>query len=263
MEYLKKFYKYRNLLSELVKRDIKIKYRRSVLGYLWSVLNPLLMMVVMSVVFSYMFRFDIENYTIYLLTGQLIYNFYADATNMSMSSIIWSGGLIGKVYIPKYILPLAKTLSSFVNMMFSLIALIIMLVITKTPITPVIFMFPIPLFYLLLICIGMGLILSVLAVYFRDIIHLYGVFLVALTYLTPIFYPISAIPDYALNILKMNPLFYILNMFRDIVMHGTIPSLQDNLTCFVWGFVLIVVGLYIFRKKQDDFVLYMKKRGKF
>lgn len=257
MEYLKKFYKYRNLLSELVKRDIKIKYRRSVLGYLWSVLNPLLMMVVMSVVFSYMFRFDIENYTIYLLTGQLIYNFYADATNMSMSSIIWSGGLIGKVYIPKYILPLAKTLSSFVNMMFSLIALIIMLVITKTPITPVIFMFPIPLFYLLLICIGMGLILSVLAVYFRDIIHLYGVFLVALTYLTPIFYPISAIPDYALNILKMNPLFYILNMFRDIVMHGTIPSLQDNLTCFVWGFVLIVVGLYIFRKKQDDFVLYM------
>ncbi|MGP1411555.1 MAG: ABC transporter permease [Peptoanaerobacter stomatis] len=257
MEYLKKFYKYRNLLSELVKRDIKIKYRRSILGYLWSVLNPLLMMVVMSIVFSYMFRFDIENYTIYLLTGQLVYNFYSDATNMSMSSIIWSGGLIGKVYIPKYILPLARTLSSFVNMMFSLIALILMLIITKTPITPVIFIFPLPLFYLLLICVGMGLILSVLAVYFRDIVHLYGVFLVALTYLTPIFYPISAIPNYALNILKMNPLFYILNMFRNIIMYGNIPSLQDNFVCFAWGFVLIVIGLYIFRKKQDDFILYM------
>ena len=257
MEYLKKFYKYRNLLSELVKRDIKIKYRRSILGYLWSVLNPLLLMVVMSIVFSYMFRFDIENYTIYLLTGQLIYNFYSDATNMSMSSIIWSGGLIGKVYIPKYILPLARTLSSFVNMMFSLIALILMLIITKTPVTPAIFMFPVPLFYLLLICIGMGLILSVLAVYFRDIVHLYGVFLVALTYLTPIFYPISAVPKYALNILKMNPLFYVLNMFRNIIMYGNIPSLQDNFVCFAWGFILIVIGLYIFRKKQDDFVLYM------
>lgn len=257
MEYLRKFYKYRNLLSELVKRDIKIKYRRSILGYLWSVLNPLLMMVVMSIVFSYMFRFDIENYTIYLLTGQLVYNFYSDATNMSMSSIIWSGGLIGKVYIPKYILPLSRTLSSFVNMMFSLIALILMLIITKTPITPIIFMFPLPLFYLLLICIGMGLILSVLAVYFRDIVHLYGVFLVALTYLTPIFYPVSAIPEYALIILKMNPLFYILKMFRNIVMYGVIPSLQDNFTCFAWGVILISIGLYIFKKKQDDFVLYM------
>ena len=118
-------------------------------------------------------------------------------------------------------------------------------------------MFPVPLFYLLLICIGMGLILSVLAVYFRDIVHLYGVFLVALTYLTPIFYPISAVPKYALNILKMNPLFYVLNMFRNIIMYGNIPSLQDNFVCFAWGFILIVIGLYIFRKKQDDFVLYM------
>lgn len=181
MEYLKKFYKYRNLLSELVKRDIQAFY----FGMFMERIKP------------------------------------------------------------------------FLLMMFSLIALALMLIITKIPITLVIFIFPLPLFYLLLICVGMGLILSVLAVYFRDIVYLYGVFLVALTYLTPIFYPILAIPNYALNILKMNTLFYILNMFRNITMYGNIPSLQDNFVFFVWGFVLIVIGLYIFRKKQDDFVLYM------
>lgn len=257
MDYLKKFYKYRNLLTELVKRDIKIKYRRSVLGYLWSVLNPLLMMIVMSIVFSYMFRFDIENYTIYLLTGQLIYNFYSEATNMAMSSIIWSGNLISKVYIPKYILPVSKVLSSFVNLLFSLIALILMLFITKLQITPIFFLFSLPLMYLLFLCIGIGLILSVSAVYFRDTVHLYGVFLVALNYLTPIFYPVSALPEHAVKILHLNPLYYIVGMFRNIVMYGKIPTIYDNVICFSWGFLFTAIGLYIFKKHQDNFILYI------
>ena len=187
MEYLKTFWKYKGLLYELVIRDIKTKYRRSALGYAWSILNPLLMMLVISLVFSYMFRFNIENYSIYLLAGQLVYNFYSEATSFAMNSIIGSGSLIKKVHLPKYIFPISRVLSSFVNLLFSLVAILIMLAITKTQITPVIFLFPLPLFYALLLCIGVGLIISVLAVYFRDMVHLYGVFLTALVYLTPIF----------------------------------------------------------------------------
>ena len=257
MEYLKKFWKYKGLLKELVSRDLKVKYRRSALGYVWSVLNPLLMMIVISIVFSHMFRFDIENYTIYLLTGQLIYNFFSESTNLSMTSILWSGGLIRKVYLPKYIFPLSRTLSAFVNLLFSLVAIVIMLVITQTKITPVILLFPLPLFYLLLICIGIGLILSVVAVYFRDMLHLYGVFLTALTYLTPIFYPVKALPEYAVTILKFNPLFHIVNMFRDIVLYGNIPTFRANAICLGMGIIFLGLGLIIFKKKQDNFVMFL------
>jgi len=257
MEYLKTFWKYKELLKELVSRDLKVKYRRSALGYIWSVLNPLLMMIVISVVFSHMFRFDIENYTIYLLTGQLIYNFFSEATNLSMTSILWSGSLIRKVHLPKYIFPLSRTLSAFVNLLFSLAAIIIMLIITQTKITPVILLFPLPLFYLLLLCIGIGLILSVVAVYFRDMLHLYSVFLTALMYLTPIFYPVSSLPDYAVNILHFNPLFHIVNMFRDIVLYGNVPTLRANIICLSMGIISIVIGLLIFKKKQDDFVMFL------
>lgn len=255
--YIDKFVKYKTLLIELVSRDVKVKYRRSLLGYVWSILNPLLMMVVITTVFSYMFRFDIENYPVYLLTGQLIYNFFSESTNFAMNSIISAGSLIKKVYLPKYIFPLSRTLSSFVNLLFSLVALLIILVITKTPITPVIFLFPLPLIYTLLFCIGTGLILSVLAVYFRDTVYLYGIFLTALMYLTPIFYPMNALPDNVINIIELNPLYHIVTMFRTIILEGQFPTLQDNLICLSFGIVSILIGLFIFKKKQDDFIMYL------
>lgn len=255
--YFEKFWKYKGLLIELVLRDIKIKYRRSVLGYIWSVLNPLLMMAVIATVFSYMFRFDISNFPIYLLTGQLIYNFFSEATNFAMTSIIYSGSLIKKVYLPKYIFPLSRTLSSFTNLLFSLVAILIMLIVTRTPITPVIFLFPLPLLYALFFSIGIGMIISVIAVYFRDMLHLYGIFLTALMYLTPIFYPISALPKFAISIVELNPLYHIIEVFRDIVLYGRFPTFQDNLICFSYGALTMIVGLLVFKKKQDNFVLYL------
>lgn len=256
-EWLFSFFRYQDLLKELVVRDIKVKYRRSVLGYIWSVLNPLLMMVVISTVFSHMFRFDIENYPVYLLTGQLVYNFYSESTNFAMTSIINGGSLIKKVYLPKYIFPLSRVLSSFVNLLFSLTALIIILVATKAQITPAFFLFPLPLIYLLLLCIGVGLIMSVVTVFFRDMLHLYGVFLTALMYMTPIFYPVSAMSDEVVKILKLNPLFHIVGMFRKIVMDGQFPTLRENIVCLAFSVVFILIGLVVFKKKQDNFVLYL------
>ena len=256
-QYVKNFWKYRELLKELVVRDIKVKYRKSVLGYIWSILNPLLMMIVISSVFSYMFRNQIDNYPVYLIAGQTIYNFFSEATNMSMKSIINSGALLKKVYFPRYIFPISRVMSSFVNLLFSLVAILIILIFTRTQITPLIFLFPLPLLYIAIIATGVGLILSVLATFFRDIIHLYGVFLTALMYGTPIFYPIASLPKEIAMIVKLNPLYHVVTMFRNILLYGNIPTLKDNLICLTYGLVLLFIGLLVFKKNQHRLVMYV------
>lgn len=254
-EYWMTFWKYKELLKELVRRDLKVKYRRSVLGYIWSILNPLLMMIVIAIFFSFMFRFQIENYPVYLICGQVIYNFYSDATRQSMNSILHGGALIKKVKLPKYIFPMARTVSSFVNMLFSLVAVVLVMAITRAPISPTVLLFSLPLIYLFFISMGVGMILSVLVVYFRDIEHLYGVFLLALMYASPIFYPPSALPPSAMIIIKFNPLYHIMVMFRDVMYYGVVPSLRDNIVCLAFAVLSIGLGLIFFKKYQDNLVL--------
>jgi len=254
---LKILFKYKDLLYTLVSRDMKTRYRRSFLGYLWSVLNPLLMMAVLTLVFSYMFSSTIPNFPIYLLCGQAIFGFFSESTNMSMSSLTASGGLIKKVYLPKFIFPLSRTLSCFVNFGFSLIAMIIVLIVTRTPVNAALLFFPILLFYLFLFTLGVGLIMSVIAVFFRDIVPLYSVILAAWTYLTPIFYPVSILPPFAINLMTFNPLYHYVEFFRYIVLYGTIPSLAENLICLFMGVIALTIGLLIFRKHQNKFILYI------
>lgn len=252
------FLKYRFLLFDLISRDIKVKYRRSVLGILWSVLNPLLMMLVISAVFSKLLRFDIPFFPIYYLTGSVIFNFYSESTSMAMQSIISSAALMKKVYIPKYIFPLEKCLFAFVNLLFSLIAVIIMLFILGKPISWTILLFPVPLIYTLIFSIGIGLILSSLSVFFRDIIHLYSVFTIALMYLTPVIYKAEMITsDFIKTILYLNPLTYYVTYFRNLVYDGILPTLNDNLICLGAGLVALLIGMLFFKAKQDKFILYI------
>ena len=251
------FWRYKWLLYELVLRDLKIKYRSSVLGYLWSLLNPLMMMTVLTIVFSTLFRFDIPNYPVYLLSGQLIYSFFSEATNMSMSSIINSASLIKKVYIPKYIFPVSRVLSSFVTLLLSLLAMVIVMVVTQVKFNWVILFFPIPLIYILVFSIGMGLLLSVLAVYFRDVIHLYSVLLSAWMYLTPIMYPINMVPDYVKRFIFWNPMYYFVEIFRQIVLYGEWPSLEMHLICLGFALLALVTGLFVFYKNQKNFILHV------
>lgn len=257
MEYIKNFLRYRGLVAELVSRDIKVKYRRSFLGYIWTVLSPLLMMMVITIVFSYVFRYEIENYTVYLLSGQLVFNFFSEATTNAMSSIINSRSLISKVHVPKYVFPLSRVISAFVNLIFSLAAILIMLIITRATIYPTIFLFPLPLIYLFMVALGIGLILSVLTVFFRDVLHIYSVVTTALMYFTPIFYPVSILPEYAMNIMKFNPLYHIVEMFRSYVMYGELVSIEEHLICITFGLGFTLLGLLIFKKKQDDFLMYI------
>lgn len=249
--------RYRWLLQELIVRDLKVKYRRSFLGYLWSLLNPLLLMVVLTIVFSQMFRFAIPNFPVYLLAGQLIFGFYSEATNMAMNSILGSAALIKKIYLPKYIFPVSRILSSFTTMSFSLVALFIVMFATKSGVHITIVLLPVVLFYVLVFTTGMGLILSVLVVYFRDIRYLYGVFLTALNYLTPIFYPVSILPQWLQDVLVLNPLYNYVEMFRKIVLYGVWPSSVEHMICFGIAFITLVLGLLIFKKYQRNFILFI------
>lgn len=251
------FRHYRPLINELIVRDLKVKYRRSFLGYVWSLLNPLLMMAVMTVVFSYMFRFDIPNFPLYLICGQTLWNFFNESTNMSMYSVLQNAALIKKVYIPKFIFPISRVLSSFVTMSFSLAAIILVMLFTKAPFHWTILLIPIPLFLLLLFSIGVGMVLSSLSVYFRDITHLYGVVTLAWMYLTPIFYPVSALPAEVATLIYANPMYYYITFFREVVMYGTIPNAPVWFWSIGCSLAALCAGCVIFRKLQRNFILYI------
>lgn len=250
-------YKYKNLINELVNRDIKKKYRRSILGILWSMLNPLLMMLITAMVFSNLFRFEIKNFALYLLTGQIIFTFYAEATNFAMGSILENGHLIKKVYVPKYLFPLSRVTSSAVNLLFTLPAMLAIILVTGQTISFKILFCIIPLVLLFIFCLGMGLFLSALAVYFRDMFHLYGVALTALNYATPIFYPENIIPVQYQWIVHCNPIYYYLKMFREVVYSNQIPDINLIIICFFISIIALIIGGYFFNKKQNNFILYI------
>ena len=251
------FIKYYDLLIALLLRDIKIKYKRSILGFAWSILNPLLMMIVMSIVFSTIFKTDIKNFPIYLITGQVIFSFFSEATNTAMTSIIINGGLIKKVYIPKYIFALSKVMFSFTNMLFSLVAVVIVAIATKLPITPAILLFPLPLIYVFIFSLGVGLLLASYAVFFRDLLHLYGILLLIWTYLTPIFYPITILPENVKKVIMFNPMFVYIDNFREIILYGKVPSLSSNLLCICYSLIALLLGTLAFRKTKDKFIFYI------
>ena len=242
------FSKYRPLIRELVTRDLKVKYRRSFLGYVWSILNPLLMMLLQTLVFSYMFRFQIENFPLYLICGNTLFNFFNESTNMGMGSVLGNSSLIKKVYVPKFIFPISRVVSSFVNLLFSLAAIILVMLITRSPFHLTILLVWAPLVLLFLFTCGIALLLSALAVYFRDLQYLYGIVTMAWMYATPLFYPISALPPFMVAIVKLNPLYHYINCMRCLVMYGTVPGPNTWFACIVCAVGMMVVGLAAFRK---------------
>lgn len=240
---------------ELVARDIKIKYRRSVLGVLWTVLNPLFMMVILSIVFSNLFRFDIENYPVYILSGQVIYNFYNESTSSAMSAMLDNAALLKKVYIPKYLFVMSRIMSSIINVLASHCALLIVMIVTGVELSWTVILFPIPVFLLVIFCFGLGLILATVAVKFRDIIHLYGVFTTGLMYLTPVIYALSLLPSWLYKVVRANPITNYLMIYRDVMLNGTVPDPEHVLIGLAEGVIVLVIGLVVFARKQDSFIL--------
>lgn len=245
------------VLSSLVTRDFKLKYRRSVLGILWSVLNPLLMMIVLACVFSYMFRFQIEHYAVYLILGQTLFSMMTDSTSAAMTSIIEASPLIKKVRIEKMVFPIEKVLFACLNFLFSLVAVAAVMLFYQIAPTFNLLLLPVLLIFVILFCSGLGLLLAALAVFFRDIIHLWGVLTMAWMYATPIIYPMDLLPDFMQRLEVFNPMYHYVTYFRDITMYGTTPSLETNLICLGMAVITFAIGLAVFRKTEKKFILFV------
>ena len=251
------FTRYRFLMKQLVARDFKTKYKRSVLGILWSFLNPFLTMAVQYLVFSTLFRSNIPNYGLYLLIGIVCFSFFSESTTMTLSSIVWNAQLITKVYVPKYIYPVTRVMSSAVNFLLSLVPLFLVVLITRTPIRISFLLLPIGIVSLFALCLGVGLLLAASMVFFRDTQFLWSVLSMLWMYATPVFYPESIIPTKFLPLFKCNPLYHIIRFIRVVLMDGISPEPKAYGLMLVASFVPLALGLWVFKKTQDDFIFYL------
>lgn len=252
------------ILKQLVGKDFKLKYRRSVLGVLWSVLNPLLMMIVMSAVFSSFFASlrgaNIVNYPLYLILGNITFGLMNDATSSSLTSIIGSASLLKKVKIHRFVFPVQKVLFALVNFFFSLIAVAVVMLWYRIMPTVHLLWLPVALLLLMLFCMGVGLALSALSVFFRDVIHLWSVVMTAWTYATPLFWDFAMIGGMSplmQVVLKANPMYAFVMFMRDIFLYQTSPSVSVLFSCMAWAVIAMVVGYLIFHKTEHKFILYI------
>lgn len=257
MSVIKTFGKYRNLLGELVKKDIKLKYRNSYLGVIWTMLEPLLTMIVLTIVFSELLGKGTKDFPVYILTGRLLFSFYSNGTKAALKAVRNNAGMIKKVYVPKYMYPLSSVLSGYVIFLISLIVLAVVAVVRGVyPTLQLVWIF-IPLLQILLLTLGSGMLLSTMAVFFRDIEYLWGVALMLLMYTCAIFYKIdSVISGKNSWIFNYNPLYAIIVNFRNAVF-GTAPDFSRMLYATVFGGVLMLFGTLVFYKQQDKFILYL------
>ena len=246
------------LLQNLIQRELKKKYRKNILGYVWCVLNPLLVMIIMTIVFSRMFRNNIENYPVYLFTGRMVFNFVIGGAGSIMRSIVSNGSLLRKTRVPYYVFPLASFFSSFVDFLFNLIAFAIVLVFTQTPISVHLLAFPVVVLEMGLFTLGLGMILAVINIYVRDIDYVWAVATVALTYLTPLFYPLEALPETVAHLISTyNPLYYFIAQARAIFLgHQWLPGTQ-MLLGFGAGALLMILGMVFYNKAKNTMILHV------
>lgn len=255
---IERLYEYRHLLKQLVVKDIKLKYRRSFLGYVWSVLNPLMVMFVMLLVFSRMFRSDIENFPAYLMIGQTLFNFMSEATNQAIFSITGNASLLKKVYVPKYIFTMSKITSSLVNLVFAMGAMLLVFIVSRVAFSFYMLFIPVVLAQLYVFSLGLGLFLAQGNVFFRDIQYIYSVIITAWTYLTPLFYPMELLPEVMQKGIRLlNPMYHYITQFREVVIYQRLPQWESVAYGFGLAFLFLVLGTKTFLKTQDDFILYI------
>lgn len=255
---IKTLFQYQDLIKELVERDLKLKYRRSILGYVWSILNPLLIMIVLSIVFSTMLGKKIENYPVYLISGRLMYDFLKTSTTNAMKSVTGNASLLRKVYMPKYIFTLAKVTSCMVDMVFSFGALLIVMIATGAKFHWELILTPLVIAQIYIFCCGLGFFLAQLNVFFRDMQHIYSAVLTAWLYLTPIMYQVDFLPKKLQILVKgFNPLYYYVAQFRDMVYYGRFPGPRIFWGGWLIAFLMLAVGVWSFQRSKDKFILYI------
>ena len=253
----------RFILQQLVTKDFKLRYRRSVLGVVWSVLNPLLMMMIMSFVFSYFLRgSNVENYPLYLIVGNVTFGLMNEATSTGLRSIIDAAPLLKKVKVDRWVFPVQKVLSAMVNFALSLIAVVIVMLFFRiAPTWHIVWMVP-ALLLLMVFCIGISLFIGAAAVFCRDMILLWSVALTAWTYLTPIFWDLSLLtnagaPQFVVWVVKANPMYNYLEMMRCAIVYQSDPTTTVILLAVFWALLALALGYFVFRKTEHKFILFI------
>lgn len=249
--------KYHFLLQQLVSRDFKTRYKRSVLGVLWSILNPLLTMLVQYLVFSSLFSSSIPNFIAYLMCGGVLFNFFSESVTLGLGSIVNNASLINKVYVPKSIYPISRVLSSAVNLLFAIIPLFLIVLLSGIRLHKSVLLLPLVLVYIIMFAIGISLVFASSMVFFRDTQFLWSVLSTLWMYMTPIFYPDTIIPQRFLWLYHMNPMYQFIYFLREIVINGQAPGPLTFLFCTLCALIPLTIGIAIFKKTQDKFVLYL------
>lgn len=257
IEELVALWRYRDLIYQLVRRDIVARYKRSFLGVAWTMLNPLATMLIMVIVFSQVFN-RAENYAAYVLTGVICWTMFSQSTNMAMSSMVWGSTLFKQIYVPRTAFVVSTILASMVNFILSLVPLAIVFAITGVSLKPSVLLLPIAMLFLFSFSLGVALLVSSIAVFFPDIADLYPVALTAWMYLTPIIMPLDFYRQ-ILNglLLYINPFYYVVNLFRILVLDGFVPHLQTWVATGVASFGILIIGWVFFSIRADKFAYHV------
>jgi len=246
-----------HLLRNLVHRDLTVRYKRSVVGFFWTMLHPLLLVLILTMVFSSVFRFELPRYEVYVLAAMLPWNFFAQTTVGSMASLAWNGALMKRVRVPKSIFVLSSVIAGLVNLALSYIPLFLIMVVRGAPMTSALAFLPVSILILAVFTYGISLLLSAMAVYFIDVREMYSVALTALLYFTPVIYPLSVIPEHFLPFFKFNPLLYFVRIVRAPIYEGVVPPLETIGIASVLAAVSLIVGWTVFRRLARGFYPYL------
>ena len=250
---LKELGNYRYLLGQLIRRDILTRYKRSILGVAWTMLNPLGTMLILTFVFSNFFRSEVQHYPVYILSGLLVWNFFSQGTNAAISGLVWGGNLLKRIYIPSTVFGVSAIGTALVNLVISLVPLVIVMLIGGAPFYWSMLFLPISILLLTAFTLGFGLFISSLAVFFPDVAEMYQVLLTAWMYLTPIIYPETLISANWLPYYKLNPMYWMVKMFRLPIFEGRIPTLQEFLPALLWAIIMLVAGWAYFTSKSEEY----------
>ncbi|MGC8605333.1 MAG: ABC transporter permease, partial [Desulfomonilaceae bacterium] len=250
-------FKSKDLIVNLVHRELTVRYKRSVIGFMWTMLNPVIMTVVYMIVFSTIFRFGTRDFIIYFLSAYLVWNFFSQSTTTASKCIINAGSLIKKVYIPKVVLVLSVIVSALVNFGAALIPLLIVVPILGKGLNVAMFFLVVPFVLVTMFTLGIALILASMTVFFLDVGEFYSVILMPWMFLTPIMYPMDIVPVKYHVFIKMNPMYYFIECFRYPIYNGTLPSLRIIVMSAIMAVVTLIIGYRVFTKAEDDFVYYV------
>ena len=256
-ELIRDTYRYRELIWALAMRDLTVRYKRSVLGFLWALLNPALLMLVLTLIFSTLMRFSQPHYAIFLLSVLLPWTFFAQCLSYAVESVVGNSDLIKKVAVPKLVFPVSTVISNIINLLLSLIPLVILVPLLGHPLFWTWFYLPIPLLALTIFTLGATFFLATANVYYRDVAHIIQIVIQALFYVTPILYSLDLFPEKYRWAFKLNPLVYLLNGFRLSVYWGQLPKFESVVASFVCAFAALFIGFGVFKKHQHDFVFYV------